>query len=204
MNLYYVVTFLARSASALALLVCLITVYGEKLPSRNRFCVATKIPIELIGFEASLAQWSTVWYGAAFFLLENHHRIMFYFGLMHMIAVIHLSLTLYNSWKEVDWVDLLLGTTDIILAVHATVFMIWWVRLSETFAVLIVVGFFWMLSLLRHAKQERKLRRRNKRLIQRSRQRDDEARQSAATATSRNVSTIDERNYYEKAWSSTS
>lgn len=57
MNLYYVVTFLARSASALALLVCLITVYGEKLPSRNRFCVATKIPIELIGFEASLAQW---------------------------------------------------------------------------------------------------------------------------------------------------
>lgn len=129
---------------------------------------------------------------------------MFYFGLMHMIAVIHLSLTLYNSWKEVDWVDLLLGTTDIILAVHATVFMIWWVRLSETFAVLIVVGFFWMLSLLRHAKQERKLRRRNKRLIQRSRQRDDEARQSAATATSRNASTIDERNYYEKAWSSTS
>ena len=57
MNLYYVATFLARSASALALLVCLITVYGEKLPSRNRFCVATKIPIELIGFEASLAQW---------------------------------------------------------------------------------------------------------------------------------------------------
>ena len=57
MNIYYVATFLARSASALAILVCLITVYGEKLPSRNRFCVATKIPIELIGFEASLAQW---------------------------------------------------------------------------------------------------------------------------------------------------
>ena len=128
---------------------------------------------------------------------------MFYFGLMHMIAVIHLSLTLYNSWKEVDWVDLLLGTTDIILAVHATIFMIWWVRLSETFAVLIVVGFFWMLSLIRHAKQERKLRRRHKRLIQRSRQRDDEVTRSASRNTS---STTDdsERNYYEKAWSSTS
>lgn len=130
-----------------------------------------------------------------------------------MIAVIHLSLTLYNTWREVDWVDLLLGTTDIVLVIHATIFMIWWVRLSETFAVLIVVGFFWMLSLLRHAKKERKLRRRHERLIQRSRQRDDEMRrrrttatESTTTRTSRDVDRTDdsERSYYEKAWSSTS
>jgi len=57
MNFYYSVTFLARCISSLAMMTCMVTVYGETLPSRNRFCVATKIPIELFGFEASLAQW---------------------------------------------------------------------------------------------------------------------------------------------------
>lgn len=121
-----------------------------------------------------------------------------------MISMIHLSLTLYNSWKEVDWVDFLLSVTDIGIVIHATIFMLWWVRISETFAVLILVCGFWIMSLLRHSKQERKLRRRNEKIIRRARELDERARDQIRNREHSGHDEDKERKYYENAWSSSS
>lgn len=158
---------MARCMAALALLICFVTIFVERFPARNRFCVATKIPIELMGFEAPLVQWSVFWYGSAFFLLPTYHRMMFYGGLLHLVALVHLCLTLYNSCGEVDWVDFLLAAVDLSLSLHATIFMIFWTRISETAAVLVATAILWSMALFRHAEKEKELKQYHNKIRQR-------------------------------------
>lgn len=160
---------MAQCATAFAMMICMIAVYGERLPTRKRFCVGTKVPIEILGVEASLVQWSTFWYAAAFFLVSSYHRVMFYLGLVHAIALLHLSITLYNNFKEVDWVDLTLAAVDILLTCHSTIFMIWWQRISETAAVLIATAILWFMSLYAQSVEDENIRRKHARRVRRAR-----------------------------------
>jgi hypothetical protein len=149
-----------QCVAAAGFLVCLTTLYGESscLPSRNVFCVMTKIPTEILGVELPLVAWSAPWYGVSASVLPTSPRIVFYGGIIHTVALAHATLTLYNSVREVDYVDRVLLAIDAVLLSGTAVRMSERGRLTEVAAVLCAVLFFWLTALSRHVAAQREER----------------------------------------------
>ncbi len=143
--------------AAFAFLICLITLGGESacLPSRNRFCIMTKIPTEVMYVELPLVAWSAPWYGVSVAVMPTSSRVVFYGGIIHLVGLAHAMLTLYNNLREVDLVDRILLTVDVALLFKATHLMVRDGRLTEASAILLAVVCLWLTVLSSHVAGER-------------------------------------------------
>ena len=149
---------IAQFIGSLGFLICLVALFGEysNAPSRNHFCVMTKIPTEILAVELPLAAWSAPWYGAATLIIADCPRLIFYFGVIHTAMLSYAMLTLYNSLREIDKIDAGLLLCDVLLFLKSLGLLVTNDRLTEASAVLLVVAIIWFSALGGHADHERR------------------------------------------------
>eukprot|EP00941_MAST-03F_sp_MAST-3F-sp1_P005600 g5600.t1 len=149
---------LSQWISAFGFLLCLLALYGEysNQPSRNVFCVVTKIPTEILAIEMPIVGWSIFWYSATTLISPTSPRVVYYIGMLHFVVISHAMLTLYNSLREIDPLDATLVSIDIYLIATACSSLISIGHVTEVAGVFMIIMGVWMFCLSYHAEQVRR------------------------------------------------